>query len=549
MDEVISNLEPWQKKQLHEVADGMLKIYRTLARMQFIEEFDISQGPHDMSELLPFCKDLNVDDSIIYLYSILPYVEGGGDFVRRGAMLDLRDKGDIEQARNPMYANDDKAPRPWMTGLSSIANHDTALVYDARRHVMGMYCQEGFDSTDRNLHDQTPSISGDEDVDDTDASDREDQGTHDATDKTDKEDNGDDTEKTDIESHTEEGSASEQWEDEGPDGENLADEENPWDEMEARPAPKVLRDIVRWYEELIELPGDGEYSGTDWDPAITKSLYIKHGWPSTDFDGEAFLVAKARACAEASVRLNRRENERVRDEVAELEKSLSVHKEEKEFRRVRPCKNILANPRNVEEEWGARWQMQQIEETGKNLRQRLQAEKEKVENMTVVDFKPTRKQLVLDNLKGGMQYDRGAVENVKTQIAEADGNDEIAGVNRVRLPRLEKKARIMEQAYDTYQKDKHVTPLVRPNYFDGPIDLRERLWHAINTRKTLPEAIELSRRFLETVPTEAKGVRMGTEHNYQSQGKALERSEEQVAHLKKQLLDQEYTGWPLEHCD
>jgi hypothetical protein len=117
----------------------------------------------------------------------------------------------------------------------------------------------------------------------------------------------------------------------------------------------VLRDIVRWYEELIELPGDGEYSGTNWDPEITKPLYIKHGWPSTDLDGEAFLVAKARACAEASVGLNRRENERVRDEVAELEKRLSVHKEEKEFRRMRLCKNILANPRNVEEEWDARW--------------------------------------------------------------------------------------------------------------------------------------------------------------------------------------------------
>jgi hypothetical protein len=192
--------------------------------LQFIEEFDITQGPHDMSELLPFCRDLNVDDSIIYLYSILPYVKGGGDFVCRGAKLDLRDKSDIEQARSPMYANDDEAPRPWMTGLSSIANHDTTLVYDARRHVIGMYCQEGFDSTDRNLHDQTPSISRDEDVDDTDASVGKGQGTPDAADKSDKEDNDDDTEMTDTESHTEEGSASEQWVDEWSDVENLTDE-------------------------------------------------------------------------------------------------------------------------------------------------------------------------------------------------------------------------------------------------------------------------------------------------------------------------------------
>jgi hypothetical protein len=33
----------------------------------------------------------------------------------------------------------------------------------------------------------------------------------------------------------------------------------------------------------------------------------------------------------------------------------------------------------------------------------------------MVDFKPTREQLVLDNLKGGMQYDQWLVENVKTR--------------------------------------------------------------------------------------------------------------------------------------
>ena len=28
-----------------------------------------------------------------------------------------------------------------------------------------------------------------------------------------------------------------------------------WDEMSSRPAGRVLRDIVRWYHELIETPG------------------------------------------------------------------------------------------------------------------------------------------------------------------------------------------------------------------------------------------------------------------------------------------------------
>lgn len=49
-----------------------------------------------MFEFLLFCRDLNVDDFIIYLYSILLYVKGGGDFVCCGVKLDFCDKSDIE---------------------------------------------------------------------------------------------------------------------------------------------------------------------------------------------------------------------------------------------------------------------------------------------------------------------------------------------------------------------------------------------------------------------------------------------------------------------
>lgn len=524
MDDIIANLEPWQKKHLHDVADGMLNIYRTLVRMQFINDFDIVQGPHDMTHILPFCRKLKVDDSIIYLYSILPYVEGGGDFVGRGAMLDLRSKRAIKEARNPMYANSDEMPRPWMTALSSIANHDTALVYDARKHVIGMFCQDGFESTDRNLRDHTPSTSSQGDVDDK--------------------------SRADVESHTEGGSMSDQWEDEESGGENSTNQGNPWDQMEARPAPKVLRDIVRWYEQLIELPGVGEYSGADWHPTITEPLYTKHGWPSSDFDGEAFLVDKAITCAETRVKRKRRDNKPVRDAVAELEEQLSVHKEEKESRRAQTCKYIIAKPRHFAEEWIARWELHQIEDTGRSLRQQLQAEKEKAENITVVGFEPSREQLILDDLKGSVQYNEGLVDNVKTQIAGAkDDNDQIAIANRTRLPGLEKKAKTLRKAYETYQKDNNVMPLVRPNYCDGPMDLREHLWYAIQTQRTMPGMIELSRHFLETVPKEATRAHMEAEHKYKSQSEDLKRAEEQMVQLKKQLLDQGYNGWPLEHCD
>ncbi|KAL2210351.1 hypothetical protein CC79DRAFT_1365744 [Sarocladium strictum] len=538
MDEIIKCLEPWQKKQLHEVADGMLLIYRTLARMQYIEDFDITEGPHDMSELLPFCRSLNVDDSIIYLYSILPYVEDGGDFVNRGAMLDLRVKRDIEEARNPMFGDDDESPRPWMTGLSAISNHDTALVYDARKHVIGMYCQEGFDSTDRNLRDQTPASSIDEDMEETGEDESEGEDTPDATQESQKEGDNDDSQMTDVE---EEDTPSEQSEDD--------EGGNPWDEMEARPAHKVLRDIVRWYESLDELPGVGERSGADWDPEITEPLYVKHRWPSSTFDGEAFLVAKARACAEKSVKQNLQQNKRVRDELAELEKQLEVHKDEKELRRMRLCNRLLENPRHLEEEWGCRWEVQQIEERSKGLRMRIQAEKDKIENMTGFNSKPTKRQMVLDNLMGEIKYNKWLMESVKTQIAEAVDDDQKTKANRRLLPRLEKKAQIFDKAYKTYQTDKNVAPLDRPNYFEDTVDLRGGLYDAITKKKILPEAIELLRQFLENVPTEVKYVRSSAEYRYEAQRKALQQAEEQYARSRKLLLEQGYTGWPMEYCD
>jgi hypothetical protein len=106
----------------------------------------------------------------------------------------------------------------------------------------------------------------------------------------------------------------------------------------------------------------------------------------------------------------------------------------------------------------------------------------------------------------------------------------------------------MEKAYDTYQRTR-MSPLWFGRITSTVPWTSGNAYARDQTRKALPEPIELSRQFLETVPTEAKRVRMEAEQNYQSQGKALEWSEEQVAQLKKKLLSQGYTGWPLEHCD
>ncbi|GFG26696.1 hypothetical protein IFM61606_06690 [Aspergillus udagawae] len=63
-----------QKARLHEVADLMLEIYQILAQMRYLDPAGIEQGPHNIDHLRPLYEKLKIDPAIIYLYSILPYV-------------------------------------------------------------------------------------------------------------------------------------------------------------------------------------------------------------------------------------------------------------------------------------------------------------------------------------------------------------------------------------------------------------------------------------------------------------------------------------------
>lgn len=64
-----------QKAQLHEVAQFMLGIYQTLAQMRYLDPKTIQTGPHDISKMRPVYEKHGLDPAIIYLYSILPYVD------------------------------------------------------------------------------------------------------------------------------------------------------------------------------------------------------------------------------------------------------------------------------------------------------------------------------------------------------------------------------------------------------------------------------------------------------------------------------------------
>jgi hypothetical protein len=114
------SIEPSQKAKLHEVADGLLEIYLTLARMRYLDFDWTERGPRDNTRHLARYRSHGLDDAVIYLYSILPYVNNGGsldvDFYDGGEFADFRNTSDIEQGHGPLYSEEGREMlKPWMT--------------------------------------------------------------------------------------------------------------------------------------------------------------------------------------------------------------------------------------------------------------------------------------------------------------------------------------------------------------------------------------------------------------------------------------------------
>ncbi|EOO00455.1 hypothetical protein UCRPA7_4048 [Phaeoacremonium minimum UCRPA7] len=254
-----SELSASQKARLQRVADLMLDIYKTLAEMRYLDEDGIQIGPHDIEQLLPAYKEHGLDGSIVYLYSILPYVDtdlaGNYDFLQGGSFADFRNPEDVEQGRDPFYGSpegddfdDENGPyiRPWVTPLSLLGNHQSVIIYDAKQHRVWIIDQEGWESTDLALSDARSGIP-------------------------------------------------------------LSRNRNAFEHIPSRPAEDVLRDINAWYHTLQVLPG-GEHSGgewNDWDMDL-KGLYRRNGWPD-DFDGDAFQIGQAREYCASSAKYSAEE--------------------------------------------------------------------------------------------------------------------------------------------------------------------------------------------------------------------------------------------------
>ncbi|CEJ91450.1 hypothetical protein VHEMI07160 [[Torrubiella] hemipterigena] len=111
MDSLV--LSDAQKARLQKVANGMLQIYKTLARMRYLDPLWIVEGPHGIADDIDDYRSFDLEDSVIYLYSILPYLHpdfvGEIDFYAGGEFIDFRNTSCLGQSREPLDDEDENS--------------------------------------------------------------------------------------------------------------------------------------------------------------------------------------------------------------------------------------------------------------------------------------------------------------------------------------------------------------------------------------------------------------------------------------------------------
>lgn len=524
MEEVTASLKRSQKTQLLGVANGMLKVYRTLVRMRYLEDEWVHEGPHDMTAVLPLCRRLGIDDAIIYLYSVLPYVDTydaeSVDFFKGGDFIDLRRASDIEQARDPMYAdNEREALRPWMTALSAIGNHDTALIYDARRNVIGMFSQMDFECTDPYLHKGAAGFFDEEEFlrrEEEEKRVRESKGA----------DNSDtESETMDEEEDDEEDQPDDIHSDDGDD--DHEDDENVWDNMAARPAETVLAQMVAWYEGLAELPGTGERSGSEWAPEITRPLYQKHGWPRPDFDGDAFLADQARADALERARYGADEPLR---KLHQMRSRVEAGEARARAAAADDGAAAAAGDADPEEAWLARWRAWRdafsLREARRQLRE-LEADAERRCPGGQAVGPGGVAALELRTLRGGVAYQRRELARREAEVEAAGGPGEASAPLLVHRAHAARRLAVLERAVgDCAAEVGGGEVVVGRGVDESGLDLDEMLEHHTRGLRECEIWIDGVRGWLGEAPANVRRAREEAEG-------LLEGYERNLAHFKQ----------------
>ena len=354
-------LTPKQKARLHEVADLLLEIYQTLARMRRIEAAWIQPGPHDLTAHLPLYASLGLDPRVIYLYSIMPCLDplamgtSSACFFESCGFFDPRNEEHVRDAREFYHdcavSEDDPGCelRPWTTALSQTGQYAVIVMYEARRHVVFFLDNTSYENNDRSLWD------GDE------------------------------------------WSVSEGEDDEE---EEEADQERYFDYLDARAAGAVLRDIISWYRELVDIPGCSTHDEEWWgyDDAL-RAVYRKHGWPGENFDGDTFVVDRVRVIPAAKIRFE--PEEALPSRVEQLQYMVRQSEEAEKAATAQGYEKLVA-ANDIDEEWVARWEIWNAEQLTRESKDRLMRAKElvaqgrgrqKVENLPLWEWDQVRRDL------------------------------------------------------------------------------------------------------------------------------------------------------------
>jgi hypothetical protein len=399
VNEKMDRLPEDQKADLHEVADLMLEIYQTLAKMRYIDASQIVQGPHDITETLSHYDDgetiLGLDPAIKYLYTILPYVNTGfqcnSEFFGRSEFANFTDGEHIAQMRNPWAGRmesiteqmgEGRWMRPFVTPLALFGDGDegTMIIYDSRSHQIWLLRVENWECIDLALE-------------------------------------GVETPGWDVPTTT------------------FGGLRHRFDYFPCRPAGDVLRDIVKWYRELKVLPGGGENSDNDWThyskDLDMKEMYRKHGWPD-NLDSDAFEMDLVRSyaahCAKEAAPQPLRDLEMWQQNIARAETHLLKQKK------------AVDDATNHEDEWLARFDVwkstQNLAKTNKNCHSaKEEAERlcpngvcQKEEDLPLWEVEFVRRDLKYKQdevlrqekwLRDALESDRGDEDDARKQLFHA----------------------------------------------------------------------------------------------------------------------------------
>ena len=449
-----------QKVRLQEIADGMLKIYHTLARMSYLDPAYIHAGPHDISHLLPLYQSLKLSPSIIHLYSILPYVDddeaGLETFFQGGRFADFRKEEHVKEGRNPLYddledEDEDRkgGMRPWMTPLSLLGHHRSVIIYDAKKHCIGIIDHESCGSTDKNIdlgyYQPERSRSAYHDIETKKRGESEGSWASESG-KLDKSHSGESDQ--DDEEMDNEGGEDEDWEDvESDENEESEDEseEGIYDSLASRHAPDVLRDIAKWFEDLSEIP---ERAGVDSD--VNKEIYQKNKWQTADFDVDTLLVDQARAEAAASAKY---ESEEPIREVSRYQGAIR----DENGPVMRGLRGAVEDAKGDDELWLARWELWKAEELNSRMRRKLK-DAEIKRDLDFVDGKYAKEaELIFGEVSGlheGMWARRRDLMDLQKAVKEKEDNGKSASpALQTKIRQAEKDLKVYEAAYEAASAD------------------------------------------------------------------------------------------------